>query len=102
MKDYHDLYLESDALLLADVPEKFRNNSLKFFLCLSNYFSAPSLSQNAIHSMAKVIDLISDADVYLSVRGQVSYISKRYSKGYNKYLKSYDPKQESKLILICK
>ena len=44
MKDYHDLYLESDALLLADVPEKFRNNSLKFFLCLSNYFSAPSLS----------------------------------------------------------
>ena len=31
MKDYHDLYLKSDALLLANVPEKFRNNSLKIF-----------------------------------------------------------------------
>ena len=31
MKDYHDLHLERDALLLADVPEKFRNNCLKFF-----------------------------------------------------------------------
>ena len=29
MKDYHDLYLECDVLLLADVFEKFRNNSIK-------------------------------------------------------------------------
>ena len=27
---------------------------------------------------------------------EISYISKRYSKANNKYLKSYDPKQESK------
>ena len=29
MKDYHDLYLKCDVLLLAEVFEKFRNNSLK-------------------------------------------------------------------------
>ena len=29
MKDYHDLHLKCDLLLLADVFEKFRNNSLK-------------------------------------------------------------------------
>ena len=26
MKDYHDLYLKCDILLLGDVFEKFRNN----------------------------------------------------------------------------
>ena len=33
------------------------------------------------------------------MKGGVSYISNRYSKVSNKYLKSYDPKQESKLII---
>ena len=30
MKDYHDLYLKCDALLLADVSEKCRNNKSLF------------------------------------------------------------------------
>ena len=29
MKDYHDLYLKCDITLLANVFEKFRNNSLR-------------------------------------------------------------------------
>ena len=32
------------------------------------------------------------------MRGGVSYISIRYSQANNKYLKSYDPKQEIKCI----
>ena len=45
----------------------------------------------------------SDAGIYLFsgkvVRGGVSYISKRYNKFSNKYLKLYEPKQESKYII---
>ena len=49
MKDYHDLYLKCDVLLLVDVFEKLRNNSLKNYeLCPSHYLSAPTLSWDAV------------------------------------------------------
>ena len=46
---------------------------------------------------------IPDPDMYIfferGTRGGVSYISNRYSKSSNNYLKSYDPKQESEHII---
>ena len=45
MKDYHDFFLKYDASLLADVFEKFRNNTLKnYVLCMSHYLNASTLS----------------------------------------------------------
>ena len=39
MKDYHDMYLKCGVLLLADIFEKSRNNSIKNCgLYLSYYF----------------------------------------------------------------
>ena len=41
MKDYHDLHLKCDVLLLAGVFEKFRNNTIKNYgLCPSQNLSA--------------------------------------------------------------
>ena len=44
------------------------------------------------------LELIPDGEINLffkkGMRGRVSYISKRYSKAKNKYLKSYELKQE--------
>ena len=56
-------------------------------------------------NMTKVkLELISDPDMYIffekGMRGGVAYISNRYSKGNNKYLKSYDPKQEPKHYIL--
>ena len=49
------------------------------------------------------LELISDPDMHIffekGTRSGVSYISNIYSKANNKYLKSYDPKQESKHII---
>ena len=58
MKDYHNLYLKCDVLLLADVFEKFRNNSTKNYgLCPSHYLSAPAFSWDAMLNMAKELEL---------------------------------------------
>ena len=42
MGDYHDHYLKKDALLLADVFEKFIDKGLNFYgLDPCHYFSSP-------------------------------------------------------------
>ena len=102
VKDYHNLYLKCDVLLLADVFEKFRNNSLKDYgLCLSHYLSAPHLSCDSMLKMTKTkLEFIQDPDMNIFFEKRTrGGISNRYSKANNKYLKSYDPKQESIYII---
>ena len=58
-------------------------------------------------NIAKVeVELNSDVDMYLFFekgwRGGVYFICKRYSEVSNKYLKSYDSKQEPKHLLWWK
>ena len=49
MKNYNNFYLKCDILLLEDVFEKYKNNSLKNYgLCLSHYLSTAALSWDAI------------------------------------------------------
>ena len=65
--------------------------------------SAPALSWDAMLNMTKVeLKLISDPDVFIffekGMRGGVSYISNRYSKAGNMYLKSYDPNKNQNIL----
>ena len=99
MKDYR-------VLFSADVFEKSGKNSLKNnWLYPSHYLSPPALSWDEIFNMTKVeLELIPYRDMCLffetGIRGRVSYISKRYSKANNKYLKSYDMSNMS--MYICR
>ena len=91
--------------MLAKVFQKFRNNSLKNYgLCLSHCLSAPALSWDAMLKMTEhELELFPDPDMYIffekGTRDGVSYVSNRYSKVNKKYLKSYNPKQESEHIM---
>ncbi len=105
MRDYHDLYLKTDVLLLADVMTEFRKTCKKAYgLDALHYYTSPGLAWHAMlkHTEAE-LDLISDSDMYLmiekGIRGGVSTITKRYSVANHKYLKNYDPEKPSKHIL---
>ena len=100
MKYYQELYLKCDILLLANVFEKYRKNiSKNYGLHPNHYLSAPGLSWDAVLKMTKIeLKLIPDPDMYISfqkgTRGGIYYNSNRHCIDNNKYLKSYDVKQE--------
>ena len=81
MKDYHDLFLKCDVLLLPDLFEKIRRSSLKNYgLCPSPY----------LRTLALILG---------SMRNMTNANLRRYNKVNNKYLKPCNLKQESKHII---
>ena len=67
--EYHDLYVQSNTLLLADVLESFRNMSLEIYeLDPAKFLSAPGLAWQAALKKTKVkLDLLTDLDMLLMV-----------------------------------
>jgi len=104
LDDYHDLYLKSDVLLLADVFENFRTMCKEYYgLDCAHYISAPGLSWDALLKMTDIsLELISDVDQHLFIekglRGGISVIAHRKGEANNKYLKNYDENKETKYI----
>ena len=104
MRDYHDLYLKTDVLLLTDIMTEFRRVCKRVYgLDALHYYTAPGLVWDAMLKLTKVkLDLISDPDMYLMVesgiRGGISTITKRYAKANNKSTKGYDKSQMSVYI----
>ena len=105
MGDYHDPYLKTNVLLLADVFEKFINTCLDYYgLDPCHYFSSPGLSCDAMLKMTGLkLDFISDIDMHLFIekgmRGGISYIAKRHSKAANKNMECYESSKKSKYII---
>ena len=64
--DYHDLYVNSDALLLCDVFECFREMTLEYYMLdACHFFSASGLSWQATLKMTKVcLDFVVDPIMY--------------------------------------
>ena len=105
MGEYHNLYLKSDILLLADVFENFRKTCLQYYkLDPCHYFTSPGLSWDAMLKMTDIkLELMTDIDMFQFIekgmRGGISYIANRYGKANNKYMKEYDEKAPSKYIM---
>ena len=67
--DYHDLFVQSDTLLLADVFENFRNMCIKVYeLDPAHFLSAARLGWQACLKKTEVkLELLTDVDMLLMV-----------------------------------
>ena len=99
--EYHDLYVQSDTSLLADVFENFRNMCLKMYeLDPAGILSAPGLLRQTALKKTKVkLDLLTDVNMLLMVekgiRGGICHSSYQNVKANKKYLKDYDKNKKS-------
>ncbi|KAK3103044.1 hypothetical protein FSP39_016008 [Pinctada imbricata] len=105
--EYHDLYMETDVHLLADVFENFRTLCLnKYDLDPAHFYTSPGLAWQAALKMTGVeLELFTDPDMHLFIekglRGGVAMITKRYAKANIPGLKEYDADKDiSSLIYL--
>ena len=102
--DYHDLYVQNDTLLLADIFENFRNMSLKTYELDPAYFvSLPGFAWHACLKITGVkLGLITDINVLLMIenamRGGVCHVIRSYAEVNNKYMDNYDENKESSFL----
>ena len=104
MGEYHDLHVQSDTSLLADVFENFRDKCIEICeLDPARSLSAPGLSwQACLKKTAVKLGLLTDNDMLLmfeeGTRGGMCHATYRYAKANNKYMKSYDENIESSFL----
>ena len=102
--DYHDLYVQSDTLLLADVFENLRDMCIKEYeLDPAHFLSLPGLAWQACLKKTNIeSELLTDYDMLLMVeegiRGGICQSLHRYAKANNKYMKNYNNNEESSYI----
>ena len=105
MGDFHDLYLKTDVLLLADVMENFRKLCEKHYeLDPAHFFTVPGMAWDAMLKITEIkLELLEDVDMLLmiekGIRGGISNAFKRYAKANNKFMKDFDPAEKSSFIV---
>ena len=101
--EYHDLYVQSDTLLLANVFENFGKTCIKVYeLDPAHFLSVLGLAWQACLKNKCKLELLTDYDMLLMVeegiRGGICHAIHRHAKANNKYMKNYDKNKESSYI----
>ena len=99
--EYHDLHVQSDTLLLADVFENFRDKCIeRYELDPAHFLSAPGQAwQDCLKKTTVELELLTNNDMLImfeeGTRGGMYQATYRYAKANNKYMKNYNKKIES-------
>ena len=98
---YHDLYLKSNALLLADVSKNFRKmclRNLSIRSCKIYFGPRISLERSFIKRIKVELELLTDIDLLLMVqkgiRVGICHSINRYAKVNIKYMEDYSKIKE--------
>ena len=105
--EFHDLYMETDTLLLADVFEKYRRNIHRNYgMDPVHFYTAPSLSWSAglKYSGAK-LEIPHDISMHIFIdnglRGGISMVANQYAKANNLEMKEqYDAEVKTSYIFF--
>ena len=106
MQQYHDLYLDLDVLLLANVFENFRQTCiLDYRLDPAHYYTLPGFIFDAcLKFTEQELDLFTDSENFLfienSIRGGISVVSHRHVKANNPLVPDYDHNSPTPTSLI--
>ena len=104
MGEYHDLYLKTDTVLLANVFESFRS------ICKENYgldpahfYTAPGLAWKACLKKTGIrLELLLDPDMLLmlerGIRGGITQSVHRWAAANNPYMDEYDSSKPTKYL----
>ncbi|XP_065183200.1 uncharacterized protein LOC135814066 [Sycon ciliatum] len=105
MEAYHDLYLQTDVYLLADVFEHFRKTAYKTYgLDPAHYLTLPGYAWDALLRFTQIeLQLLTDVDMHLFVeaglRGGISMASQRYGKANNPTMDQYNSAEPTSYLL---
>ena len=103
--EYHDLYLETEVILLANVFEAFRGVCVKNYgLDPAHFYMAPGLAWKACLKKTGIrLELLLDPDMFLmfdrGIRGGITQSVHRWVKANNPYMGStYNPNESTKYL----
>ena len=103
--EYHDLYLKTDVILIANVFETFRKVCLKNYgLDPAHFYTAPGLAWKACLKKTRIhLELLFDPDMLLmferGIRGGITQSVNRWAKANNPYMGSeFDPDEKTNYL----
>ena len=104
-REYHDLYLQMDVILLANVFEAFRDTCPEhYFLDPAHFYTSPGLAWKACLKKTGIrLELLTDSDMLLTfehgIRGGITQVVHRYARANHIYIgEAFNPSKESSYL----
>ena len=102
LEDYHDLYLRTDVVLLANVFKAFRDTCLRHYtLDPAHFYTSPGLAWRACLKCTGIkLELLTNPDMLLmfewGIRSGITQVVRKYASANNKYMGNrFNPNEDT-------